>query len=233
MILALLALCAAHAEPLRGEVLAGWSGGPSRMYGYLEAEPVLARHDAASLALRVTSSYLRYESFDDLQQPTRVDSPGLALGAAFSFAPDRLSLGIATGVEGRRSQDATTATGRHGLDIGATIGLDATWRPDPRAALSAGGSFTGANRYFFGRVGARRQVVPLYRRDPANALWLGVDATGQGNGDARYAEAGVLGEVVVTDWKLSFTVRGDFGVEDLGGLKRPSARLGGAMYRWF
>lgn len=235
MILALLAAVSlARAEPPRGSINAAWSGGPSRMYGFVEATPVIARHDGASLGLRVTSSFLRYEVVDARQQSLRVDSPGLALAAAFAYAPGRLSIDIATGAEGRRTLRDEAATGRllH-LDLGVTLAVSTLWRPDPRLALSASGSFTGANNYFYGSAGARRQVVPLFRHDPPTAFWLGVDASAQGNHDLRSIDGAALAEITNADWKLAFNVRSEFGVQDVGGARRPTARLGCGLYRWF
>ncbi len=235
MILALLAVfCVAHAEPPRGAVAAGWSGGPSRFYGFVQAEPALGRSEEASVGFRATSSFLRYEIIDAYQKTTRVDSPGLALAAAFTYAPTTWSFDFTVGAEARRTlREQVDAARLTNLEIGVTLAIDASWRPDPRVAFSAGGNFSGANKYFFGRAGAQRQVLPLFRHDPPNALWLGVDATAQGNRDVRSVEGGALATMVIVNWKTSFSVRGDFGVEDLGHSTQPTARLGFGLYRWF
>jgi hypothetical protein len=234
--LALLAFTVAHAEPPRAEVIAGWSGGPSRAYGYLQAQPAIGRNEVAGVGLRMTTSFLRYEVVTAEAPDVHVDSPGVELAAAFKYTPEHVTLGMATGIEARRTERVVPpdpGERRRDLDLGATLSIDTRWLPDPRVAASAIGRFSGANRYFWGRVGAQRQVVPLYRHEPATSLWLGADVTGQGNYEVRSVEGGVSLELAVSAWKTSFAVRAEFGTEDVGDTTRPSSRLGGGIYRWF
>ncbi len=227
-----LLAAAALADPPRGEVTAGWSGNATQGYGFVAAQPALARNEEASFVLRASVSQLYY-TFDNLGVETRVDSPGASIGPGFVYAPGDVSLGAAVAFEIRRPTEKpvdgpeTTDT-----ELGATLATNLYWRPGHRSALYGILSFSGANEYLWSRAGFMQQVIPMFRTDTAAALWIGPDITTSGNEDTRLLEFGGTLEVPVRKINMSFNVRGGYALQDVEGANPTGVPSIGAGLYW-
>jgi hypothetical protein len=225
--LLLHALSLAHAEPPRGEVFAGWSGGGDHSYGYATFQPAMLRARDASFTLRGTASQLRYRDTDGVD----VSSSGLAVGPAFVWAPGPLSLGFGIGLGTRRITEELEAERSTRLVPDATLSTDLTWRPAPFLELSGVGTFAAADPYVWMRWGG---VVPVAGGPGGPArLSLGLEWTHSGTWTDRVSDVGPVAQVAIRPLRAVLAARLSVPVQSLAGPRTevlPQAGAGLATY---
>jgi hypothetical protein len=234
MILLLLGLdTTASAQPPRGEVILGWAGNLDRGYGFVEGLPSLGRSEDASVVLALSASELYYQYFDGFRN-VNVTSPGASIGLGFEYAPDTVSFSLATSFEARRTvRTAEDLEPEEEIQLTAALASNVYWRAGRRTSLYANATFTGANAWFWSRIGGIHQVIPTYRRDTATSLWLGLEASASGNPDTKILDLGAVAELPVRAWHTSFDVRGGLEVVDAGLGVVEGGTVGLGAYIWY
>lgn len=223
----------ASAEPPRGEVVTGFSGNFDQGYGFVTFQPALLRSEDASFVLRASVSQLYY-TFLDGPSVNEVGSPGVSVGPGFVYTPGNFSLGLGVGLGLRRStRQVEGSLADRTVELDASLTGDVQWRPQQKAAIYGLFSFTAANPYLWARVGATMSVIPFLRTNAPVALWVGGEATSNGNFESRQLELGPVIEVPVRDLHMVFSARGGVALQQIEGnfVQSPTAGLG--VYWWY
>lgn len=189
--LCILFACLLPRPGLGQELIGGWEGDASR--GYAFGSPVfnvgLGGHNA--LLLRGTGSYLYYR-FPDAGGSTHVTSPGAGGALGYRVRAGGLSATLAAGYEvrwttRRPSVGPLLRVTERGITAQGELFFQATSLTNLNAIVSYG----DANRYVWARGGVKRQLTNTRFQGPV-ALAVGVEATAQGNHDARAYQGGGL-----------------------------------------
>lgn len=195
------------------ELVAGWEGYGGHGYAFVSPAVVAGSEGAWSAVIRGTAGYLYY-TLPDPGGDTRVTSPGAALAVGPRLRLGRLTSTITVGYEVRDTKrEPAQGAAETVREKGVTLQGDAFFQATPLSTFSLIASYGAANRYVWSRAGWKRQVTNRSFREPT-ALSLGLEVTGQGNGDLRAYSAGALFEVAFLPGHASLQLRGGFGTTD-------------------
>ncbi len=188
-LLAALLFTTAASRAQQADLVAGWEGGASRGYGFVQPSVSVGLAPGLAAFGQATASHLRYDLAEGTGR-SRVASPGVGMGAGLRFARPRVTASAGVGYETRWTRrglaDGTEAEER---ESGALVQGNVFARPAPRTTVSALASYGAANRYVWTRAGVLQQVLAP-QRGMLFGVGVGAEVTAQGNDDARGIGAG-------------------------------------------
>lgn len=215
------------------EFVGGWEGSSSRGYGFAGPMVSFGARGPWSWVARGSLSYLYY----DLQEAdgiTEVRSPGQAVGVALRYSGPRVNASFGPGYEIRQTTRRSAARGEEKeSERGLSAQGDVFFQATPRTNLSAILSYGAANQYFWGRVGAKRQLTNFDYSGPT-ALHAGIELTLQGNDESDAQQVGGVFEVAFPKSRASLQFRsGRSRIEFPDGAKQSENYFGIGLYRGF
>jgi hypothetical protein len=161
---------------------------------------------------RVFGNYLTYE-FSDLTKTTKVRAPGGSASVGLKFGTTNfLAVSAGPSVSWRHEEITTNAgvkTENDETRTGLNLGGEASFNPAPPSNIQILGNYNTADKYAWGRVGAKVQVTNRSWKD-STALFLGAEAIAQGNEDITSTQFGGLFEVNFVPSKLSLMFRAGY-----------------------
>ena len=139
---------------------------------------------------RVFGNYLTYE-FSDATSTTEVKAPGASASVGLKFGTTNYFAVSAGPSVSWRTETVTTNAGlktdTKDTRVGVNIGGDIYTNPTPKSNIQVLGNFNTADKYSWGRVGAKVDVAPK--------VAVGGEAIVQGNSDIKSVQFGGLIEV--------------------------------------
>ena len=139
---------------------------------------------------RVFGNYLTYE-FSDAANTTKVRAPGGSASVGLKFGTTNyFAVSAGPSVSWRKTTVTTNAgakTETNETRTGVNIGGDIYGNPTPKSNIQILGNFNTADKYSWGRVGAKVDVAPN--------VAVGGEAIAQGNSDIKSVQFGGLIEV--------------------------------------
>lgn len=215
------------------ELSAGWEGASSRGYAFVAPTVSFAASESWSWIARASLSYLYYE-FPEAGGVTRVNSPGEAIAVGLRYAGPQLTLSFSPGYEIRQTTRRLAGDGKIDEDEnGFTVQGSAFFQATPRTQLSAIASYGDANEYFWGRIGAKRQLTNFDFSRPV-ALHAGVELTAEGNDDSDAKQLGGMFEFAFPQARASLQFRaGRSDIEYSDGSDESRNSFGVSFYHGF
>ena len=139
---------------------------------------------------RVFGNYLRYE-FSDTTKTTKVRAPGGSASVGLKFGTTNyFAVSAGPSVSWRKTTVKTNAGAENTTDetrTGVNFGADIYGNPTPKSNIQVLGNFNTADKYSWGRVGAKVDVAPK--------VAVGGEVIAQGNTDIKSVQFGGLIEV--------------------------------------
>lgn len=215
------------------EFVGGWEGSSSRSYGFAGPMVSFGTNGPWSWIARGSLSYLQYD-LPEVGGIARVRSPGQAIGFALRYSGPRLNASFGPGYEIRQTTLRNSAGDEQKeSERGLSAQGDAFFQATPRTNLSAILSYGAANKYFWGRVSAKRQLTNFDYSGPT-ALHVGIDLTSQGNDKSRAKQIGAMFEVAFPKARTSLQFRsGRSRIEFPDGATQSENYFGVGLYRGF
>lgn len=161
----------------------------------------------------VFPNYLHYE-FDQPSGTTKVRSPGVSSMFGLRFGEKNFfKVGAGPEVKLRttefRAANGTVASEKTDARYGASIGAEMYVNPSPRNNIHALVNYGTADKYTWGRIGAKRQMNNLDWQG-RHTTFLGVEAIGQGNDDIKSTQFGGFVEFGLVPSQVSLAFKAGY-----------------------